>query len=582
MDERFRVDPAMLRDLAREHRRFGEETYGSTRRARDRMDRELERMLHRYAGYPRAIWKIQGLREKLWEWEQQARQVEEHYEWMAEQLDRAAETYERQQYFERELIRQLEESLERLYGWGQPKGRWKEAVMSLRLEEVEEGVEIVRTWTAGMAEGVRAAWEAWRSGLAWWGKKATAVVEAIGEQVAAEAEASLKAVEEELKRTAAYVGSEEGQRELRQVLVKGLDVVQTALDVVGLVPVVGEAADAVNAAVPVKLNEALQQGKVPSAEDLRKAGWILPSPGVVIGWMAVSPWIEWWMVRRALLIGAGRIIGTQVLGYDPWRHDRPWSLCEAGEESGRLEAGSKQTVPVEEAAAIAEHVYYDPRDFEKIKAETEKHPLPGGWKLVEQYRPKDDRWSGLKIGVYAKQKPDGTMAYVLANEGTNELVDWVNNVQQPLGKSKDMWKSIAYARRFVNRNPHAEITFVGHSKGGAEAVANAVRTGKNAIVFNTAVAFLKKYNLDFAAHQGEIAEYTVTGDLLNRVEGWLPQPVDRLVCLPAQYPAHTGISFVDVWNGVGNHRMEAVRKALEEQRKKEANREEEAKEEDGS
>lgn len=45
-----------------------------------------------------------------------------------------------------------------------------------------------------------------------------------------------------------------------------------------------------------------------------------------------------------------------------------------------------------------------------------------------------------------------------------------------------MWESIEYAKDFVENHWDDEVTFVGHSKGGAEAAANALRLNKNCII----------------------------------------------------------------------------------------------------
>ena len=47
-----------------------------------------------------------------------------------------------------------------------------------------------------------------------------------------------------------------------------------------------------------------------------------------------------------------------------------------------------------------------------------------------------------------------------------------------------MTASIENAKNFVNKYPNAHVTFVGHSKGGAEAISNALATDKDAITFS--------------------------------------------------------------------------------------------------
>jgi RHS repeat-associated protein len=195
-----------------------------------------------------------------------------------------------------------------------------------------------------------------------------------------------------------------------------------------------------------------------------------------------------------------------------------------------------------EAADIADHVYG------KEGAE-----LSGGWELVDVYSPEG---TGLRMGVYARVGADGTTEYVIANAGTEftNLKHWKNNVQQPFGASPDMRESIDYATKFVKRNPNANITFVGHSKGGAEAAANAVATNRNAILFNPATVNLGAYGLNRSTYAGKMTAYIVKGEILNDIFGPISKPIGSIVYLPQQ----------SWWNPVYNHSMAAVKKAINE------------------
>ncbi|WP_175400644.1 hypothetical protein [Paenibacillus sp. KS1] len=92
----------------------------------------------------------------------------------------------------------------------------------------------------------------------------------------------------------------------------------------------------------------------------------------------------------------------------------------------------------------------------------------------------------MVMGVYYRTLKGGTFEYALVNKGSDlNWSDWKNNALQPIGYSADMKDSIKKSTEFVNANKGKEITMVGHSKGGAEATANAVANNKNAITFNT-------------------------------------------------------------------------------------------------
>ena len=86
------------------------------------------------------------------------------------------------------------------------------------------------------------------------------------------------------------------------------------------------------------------------------------------------------------------------------------------------------------------------------------------------------------MGIYIPKDDDlaNPSEYVIAFKGTTwyNLWDWQNNVEQLLSsKSADMWDAINYGIEFVNSHPEHEITFVSHSKGGAEAASAAGRSG---------------------------------------------------------------------------------------------------------
>ncbi len=108
--------------------------------------------------------------------------------------------------------------------------------------------------------------------------------------------------------------------------------------------------------------------------------------------------------------------------------------------------------------------------------------------------------------------------------------DWSNNIKQPFGYSQDMRDSIEFAKKFVNEHPNDNIIFVGHSKGGAEAAANAVATNRRAILFNPAEANLNAYLLDGDEYDGEITSYVVDGEALEYYLGFIPfeTPAERI------------------------------------------------------
>ena len=130
------------------------------------------------------------------------------------------------------------------------------------------------------------------------------------------------------------------------------------------------------------------------------------------------------------------------------------------------------------------------------------------------------------MGVYSKTI-NGKTGYTIVNKGTTTWNDWGDNFAQPFGWSSDMKRSIALSKEFCENHSNAKITFVGHSKGGAEAAANAVATDRDAILFNPATVNLAAYDLDSNDYTSDMTAYIVEGEMLNKVLGVVSTPIDE-------------------------------------------------------
>lgn len=125
-----------------------------------------------------------------------------------------------------------------------------------------------------------------------------------------------------------------------------------------------------------------------------------------------------------------------------------------------------------------------------------------------------------------------------------------------------MWDAINCARGFVEGKTQ-EITFVGHSKGGAEAASAAVATNRNAYIFNPATSNLSDYSLSSANYTADMTAFIVKGDIVNYMEGWFSKPIDRVVYLPQQYGGGWRNKWVTtIGDRILNHLMPSVKKAL--------------------
>lgn len=221
----------------------------------------------------------------------------------------------------------------------------------------------------------------------------------------------------------------------------------------------------------------------------------------------------------------------------------------------------------EEAAYIAEHVYKHDKDssYTDRQVKYEDGTLLG-WRMIDSRMGRE----GMKMGFYIPEGDDwqNPSEYVVAFKGTTllDLGDWKNNAEQLLSpKSADMWDAINYGTEFVNAKSGYEITFVGHSKGGAEAASTATATNRSAIIFNPATSNLSAYGLSSSNYTASMKAFIVKGDIVNTAEGWFSRPIDEMVMLPQQH----GGKWHDLWQtslyqSIQNHLMDAVKEALRE------------------
>ncbi len=221
-----------------------------------------------------------------------------------------------------------------------------------------------------------------------------------------------------------------------------------------------------------------------------------------------------------------------------------------------------------QAAAMAEHVY----SYDKNSPLGKR--LTDGWYMEDSH----EGTEGLKVGIYVKRSEWGIepTEYVLVFEGSTwNWDDWKNNAEQAFGpNSVDMQEAIEYANEFVKKHDGQKVTFVGHSKGGAEAIAAATATNCDAVVFNPAWANLEDYGLSAECYKGNIKSYIVENEILHDVQGKVNEHID-VTYLPdqnkyaywARYFPKTGIigATVAIFGGVENHKMKAVNKAIQEQ-----------------
>ena len=124
-----------------------------------------------------------------------------------------------------------------------------------------------------------------------------------------------------------------------------------------------------------------------------------------------------------------------------------------------------------------------------------------------------------------------------------------------------MWDAMNCGNGFVTLHPDTEITFVGHSKGGGEAIATADYTNKNAITFNAAKFKFSKYVSGKGI--GTIDNYYVEGEVLSSNLG--VSDIGTTHWLNTQYWKTVSYKHYKsrIPDPIKNHSMDAVIKALD-------------------
>lgn len=160
---------------------------------------------------------------------------------------------------------------------------------------------------------------------------------------------------------------------------------------------------------------------------------------------------------------------------------------------------------------------------DSYKRETTSFPSirpSGGWHINHSFDNiinLNNPHNGLNSNVYSREI-NGKTEYAYVTNGTNpaSIMDWINNFRQGGGFGSSQYgQSIDNARQLRDLIGDAELTYIGHSLGGGEAIANAHATGDPAIVFNPASLspFTRLwYGL---SEDAEINTYITDGEILD-------------------------------------------------------------------
>ena len=137
--------------------------------------------------------------------------------------------------------------------------------------------------------------------------------------------------------------------------------------------------------------------------------------------------------------------------------------------------------------------------------------------------------NGLQSALFERTSK-GVTEYAYVYAGTNSVEDAVEDIAQLAGAAPQYHTAIYNARTLSNELGDNELTFVGHSLGGGEAIASSMATGRAAITFNpAAVSGLTKQfeglnkvpdvvNYRAVGTKIGIGNIRIGGDMLNNLQ----------------------------------------------------------------
>lgn len=139
-----------------------------------------------------------------------------------------------------------------------------------------------------------------------------------------------------------------------------------------------------------------------------------------------------------------------------------------------------------------------------------KFPDGKNWKVVDV---KDDPQTGFRA-VALKPSDPNDHRVIVAYSGTDEKIDWDDNIKQGLGLSTAQYKeAVDFANKWKDTDGN-NVILTGHSLGGGLASYASIKTDLHATAINSAPLALNHLGLN-PLDAGRITQYYVPGEALT-------------------------------------------------------------------
>ena len=198
--------------------------------------------------------------------------------------------------------------------------------------------------------------------------------------------------------------------------------------------------------------------------------------------------------------------------------------------------------------------------------------LIGGWRKsnVGSNLGLENSPTGNISAVFERPAANGETEFAYVTAGTRPFrpIDWLNDIGQIFGLSPQYRESIANARAISDYVCSSSLTMIGYSKGGGEAAADALATGRDGITFNAAKPspWTMSNNHVYFGGSEHIDNYDVSGQILSLLSPLIGHPIGTNHVLPGKpvtmIPAIIMLHPEILTHPITNHLLPAVNKGL--------------------